>query len=317
MNVSNIMGNPTFSRVEQLYGVEIEVENGYNCGWTDNSDWNRVEDGSLRNDGMEFITPPATMRHVGAMSREFYEQYEDNNYVANVRTGIHVHADMRWRTLEQVASIVALYCVLEPLLFEMCGPDREECIYCVPWYRAPDDADLLREMRDMGEWRDVHYKLEQSCKYSALYLEPLRRLGTIEFRQAPTFESHRDLMRWVNAIDKLVTLGTYFGSVERVVKEAERDPTRMVEFVLPHLDVEYALNIIEECDSIGVAHRLVRTRKPVSWRHELGEELEQSGVYYQHAGGQRDPGLLRIEDDPFEEIREDGEWDEDYDEEDY
>jgi hypothetical protein len=313
MKVTDILGIGRMPPEPQLYGVEIEVENGYNCNWTDDSDWSRVEDGSLRNDGMEFITPPVTMDRLNQMAREYYQEHDDRGYLASIRTGIHVHADMRWRTLEQVGAIVALYCALEPVLFQLCGPEREECIYCVPWYRATDDADLMGDLLEQENSRYVRSHLDIACKYSALYIEPLRRLGTIEFRQAPTFHTARDLMTWAKAIEKLVTLGHYYGTAARVVEVMENKPEQALNFVMKDFDNDMALALMEECDSIGVAQRLVRTRQPSNWKHNMDGELPQSGIYYQHAesGRQRRPAF---EIDPFEEVREDYDDEDEYNE---
>ncbi len=311
MNVNKIMGNPPLSKVPQLFGVEIEVERGHDSYWVDDSEWMRVEDGSLRDDGMEFITPPVEMDTLSSMVDEYYRQHDDRGYRATIRTGIHVHADMRWRSLEQVSAICTVYALLEPLLFEMCGPDREENIYCVPWYRAPDEADLLRELLDQDEWREVHHRLEGACKYSALYLEPLRRLGTIEFRQAPTFENAAEMKAWAKVVDKLTKLGTYLGTPERVVEYWRKYPVAVLRFVMGNsVDVDRSMLLIEECDSEGVATRLVRTRQKFSWVHQLDEPLDESGVYYRHAGnGERQRPRFSIDENPFEE-----EYDDDYDE---
>jgi len=318
MKVYRVLDHSRMDRRPQRYGVEIEVENGSDCDWTDNSDWQRVHDGSLRNDGMEFITPPVEMRQLQSMVREYYEQHDNRGYEANIRTGIHVHADMTWRTIEQVAAICAVYAVVEPLMFELCGPEREECIYCVPWYRATDDADLMGNLLELDTPRRVRGHLEAACKYSALYIEPLRRLGTIEFRQAPTYASARELMVWAKAVEKIVTIGTYYGTPARVLEVAENNLQQIVQFVFKGMDMERAEQLIEECDSIGVAQRLVRTRQPSNWQHNMDNPLEQSGVYYQYAGNEgRRP--LHVA-DPFEELLDSDEYrdDDDYDEqEDY
>jgi len=68
---------------------------------------------------------------------------------------------------------------------------REENIYCVPFYRAPSEAATLAN----GVMRDG-WQLREACKYSALFVGPLRTFGTIEFRHAPTFSDPAVLVLW-------------------------------------------------------------------------------------------------------------------------
>ena len=294
---------------------EIEVERAqHDFMWTDDTEWSPVPDGSLRNDGMEFITPPVRFETLGRMAREYYAAHDRLGYEANIRTGIHVHADMRWRTLEQVAAICAVYAYVEPLMFEYCGAEREECIYCVPWYRAPDDAILLGELlRSDGDWRHVHHGLERMCKYGALYLEPLRRLGTIEFRAAPTYENPHHLMTWVALIKRLVLAGTYYGTPERVMQVITQHPSRLVQFVFQgEFDEDYALTLLDECDTVGVVAHLVRTRPKFQWVHKFEEPMENPGSYFREVRPVRSNDLAFV--DEFEADYDD---DDDYDEEDY
>lgn len=310
-NINQLGGNGLWDRgrIPQLYGVEIEVEHCLDPPvWCGETQWSWVEDGSLRNNGMEFITPPVIIEELGDMVQEYYRHHDREGYQASLRTGIHVHADMRWRTVEQVTAICTLYSILEPALFELCGPEREECIYCVPWYRAPDEVEVLNQVRmyadERDDWRTAHSHLGGACKYSALYLEPLRRLGTIEFRAAPTFDRAADLMRWVHTLRRLVALGHYLGTPERVVDYYEGHPYRVLSTVLgDETDVMDAATLIELEDSAGVAAGLVRTKQKFEWKHIIEEPLERTGVYYNARRGR-----VTIERPVFTEMDE--EWDE-------
>ena len=102
-------------------------------------------------------------------------------------------------TLEELGAALTAYAVVEPLLFRVCGNEREENIYCVPWYRAPEQAQRAGSVVQ-GEWAEA----QTSCKYSSLYLEPLIRFGTLEFRQAPLWETKDELTFWVDLIRAVV-----------------------------------------------------------------------------------------------------------------
>ena len=188
----NEMGAPPD---DDLFGIEIEVEGfdplrrGPEASALSRY-WNIKEDGSLRNNGAEFVSKllpadkvPNAVHHMYSRTRKLWEP--------SIRTGIHIHANMLGRTLDDVRRVAAYYSFVEPLLFQFVGEEREENIYCVPFYRAPSEAATLMDALTKNEWL-----LRESCKYSALFVGPLRTFGTIEFRHAPTFDSAETMVLW-------------------------------------------------------------------------------------------------------------------------
>lgn len=287
MQVAELLGmRGGLVHAPQRYGIEIEVERCEDYPfWCERTRWVNVSDGSLRNHGMEFITPPVTYDEAESMIHEYYQYHHMNGYEASIRTGIHVHADMTWRTLTQVSAICTLYALLEPMFFDLCGPEREECIYCVPWYRAPDDAVMLGEMRQENGINHIRRRLESMCKYGALYLEPLRRLGTIEFRAAPTFEDADDMVLWLRTVRRCVALGHYYGTPERVLEAADHNLQRLVNYVFPdRYSADEAEALLEGADSRAVADMIAVVRTtPFRWIHNLDEPQDAAGIYYRHA----------------------------------
>lgn len=266
MQVGELRGTRSTRKCPQLFGVEIEVENVLSYDWLLGNEWWSVKgDGSLRDNGREFVSNPLHYRDARAALRQYYQEASRLQYQPSVRTGIHIHMDMRWRTMEQVAAICALYSALEPALFDLCGPEREEGIYCVPWYRSTDDVRMLREMRDCTSPDQARALAEATCKYSALYLEPLMRFGTIEFRAAPTYHTEAEMLRWLHAVRRVVRVGSMLGTVERVVELCDTRMERMLRLVMGSA-TPAMLKAIEQCDSLGVATLLIRIRQSDPWR---------------------------------------------------
>ncbi len=199
------------------FGVEIEVENvpfDRMHMVVEDVPWNLVPDGSLRNAGMEFLSRyPWTRKEVEVESHRFYGWYDRYKFRSGVRTSTHVHVNVLGMHVEQVRAAIAVHALLEPILFRFCGPTREENIYCVPWYRAPSDMRIVREMQN-----DVNSVLE-ACKYSSLYLEPILRFGTLEFRHAPVFSTPEELIQWVEMCERIVYSG--FNNPAHVMKTWE------------------------------------------------------------------------------------------------
>ena len=190
-------------------GIEIEVEKCHG-GSQDCNLWQCKADESLRSGGVEFITPPILMDDVGEYLSQFYHAKNIHGWEGNIRTGIHAHFDVRDFTIENLAALTCVNVLVEPGLFEFVGPIREECIYCVPWYRAPNDirrigTDLNLIRTDMTPAREtIDYWRGALSKYTSLYFEPIRRFGTVEFRQAPTWNNGAEAHTWLMLLNNLI-----------------------------------------------------------------------------------------------------------------
>lgn len=201
--ISDISRNRAFAPHAEGYGIEVEVEGFDRRHWAKEAralteHWDIKEDGSLRNNGAEFVSHfllpdqlKNAVHHLYARTRKLW--------TPSPRTGIHVHANCLHLTTEQVRRICTYYAFAEPLLFMWAGEEREENIFCVPWYRAHDEADLVARALESGSIGE----LSRSCKYSALYLGPLLTFGTIEFRQSVTHDTPEDLLAWLEVVKKI------------------------------------------------------------------------------------------------------------------
>lgn len=175
-------------------GIEIEVEN-VRADEVVADPWTLVQDGSLRNMGMELLSSP--IRTAATLTR-YCNRYTELrglfDWQDSIRTSTHVHLDARGLKLPDLVRIVAAYNLVEPFLYQYCGPVREENIYCIPFYRADTTTHGLINAVRTGAF---HRFLTETCKYSGLYLGPVRTFGTIEFRMAPSFRTGTSVMEWV------------------------------------------------------------------------------------------------------------------------
>lgn len=335
MNINDVFLRRRLPPPEQYYGVEIEVEGVTDSRWASEpgSFWAAKEDGSLRNSGAEFITEPIRWKHLMEAVGQYYYNHKECGYQPSIRTGIHVHVDMRFRTAPEVLAICCLYAYMEPLLMRMCGPSREECVYCVPWYRAPDNVALLRqfmsEMSVTDRDRAQVYgsrTLNAMCKYSALYVEPLRRFGTIEFRSAPTYEREEDLVEWLSVIRRLVEVGIDMGTPESVRAMVKEDFPAVYMSVFEawenKLSAIDARRLLRSAGSTAVASSLVRTSFPDKWKHKFEPVMENVGALSARQTTRvrlapnpfGNPEQVRAEYDDSLELEDDDDYDPDYEE---
>jgi len=167
-------------------GVEIEVENAAALridGWLSKGD------GSLRNDGMEFITKygcrighfPQLIKDFRLVTDEFipHRTYSE-------RTSVHVHLDIRRFHEDQLRNLLILYTLLEEPLFQLAGKHRKENIFCVP----------IRQSMP-GASQDPFTNVRNANKYTAMNLLCASEFGTIEFRHMEGTDDPIRLMRWI------------------------------------------------------------------------------------------------------------------------
>jgi hypothetical protein len=154
---------------------------------------------------VEFITKPLGRTAVRHAVNALWPYFAEGRMRPSVRTGIHIHASCLGLNTDHVIRVLRHYALVEPILFDYVGAEREENIYCIPWYRSPSEAETAYqwirsyEPNLTGEMRGV----EEPCKYSAMYVGPLTNFGTIEFRHAPTWTDAETMFRWWQLVQAL------------------------------------------------------------------------------------------------------------------
>jgi Putative amidoligase enzyme len=201
ISVRNYKETPdlVLSNPDLYVGLELEIE-----GWND--DYERAfrgfrfeTDGSLRNNGIEAITLPLKSKHVPYLLTTFFKNkgITERNYSGRCST--HVHVDAQQLTIEQVQSVCLLYQTLERVLFDFIGNDRDNNIFCVPWYQCSISQDFVRKFAN-----DANYTTRSWQKYTALNILPLRSQGTLEFRHLEGTCDVTRITNWLNILGCIV-----------------------------------------------------------------------------------------------------------------
>lgn len=243
---------------DRAFGLELECEyfNAGVPGYAAVSNkiarqgWGAHGDGSLRNNGSEWVSPPMLPEAVLTGLSLLYDMKELGAWRATQRCGIHIHVNVSHLNKKQAENLLTNYVVCEPYLFSLCGPTRAESNFCIPWWQSDSTMKTVRELLRNPERRTY------TNKYAALNTAPLANLGTVEFRMAETFEKYAKAKRWVEAVQKFVTAAT-----EHRFRIAATDPEVYFEtMALPGSDYNHwyrmyrLLNLHQRADS------LVRTR---------------------------------------------------------
>ena len=126
---------------------------------------------------------------------QFFERSKVTEANYSERCSVHVHANCRDLSLDQVSVVALLYQVFEVLLFQFIGADRNKNIFCVPWYETTLTYNVINNLKS-GD----HHGLKKWQKYTALNLLPLYRYGTVEFRHMAGTNNLKFIIDWCNLI---------------------------------------------------------------------------------------------------------------------
>jgi hypothetical protein len=173
-------------------GIEVEVEN-VQTFQNISPYWRIIEDGSLRNNGREFITPPIRAWRVEQALTTLFEQQINKDVDFSERTSIHIHMNIRTLTVAQLEALVITYLLFERSMFNFVEKRRYNSVFCVPICETQMGKYLDRLILNgnpIFSWQ----------KYTALNLLPITEKGTIEFRHMQGTKDIKKLMTWINLI---------------------------------------------------------------------------------------------------------------------
>lgn len=175
------------------YGLELEIENV--PAWEDMlvPGIRGEPDGSLRNNGREFITQPMTFSNLAHCLYMFFGKNKLGPENYSERCSIHVHTNCLDLTEEQIQTIAFVYQLVEHCLFEWVDHERSNNIFCVPWSQTNLTYRVLEDREDM-----TRFKRWQ--KYTALNLLPLYTQGTIEWRHMNGHCDVNKILEWCQLI---------------------------------------------------------------------------------------------------------------------
>lgn len=190
-------------------GTEYEIEGikkvqlpGFDphCAFNDETpywidDIGLMKDGSLRNNGIEFVTRPVTYER----SLELFAYLHDNLILGenpySHRTSTHVHVNVASMSLEQIRAFILMYALVEPVFFSLT-PGREHNIHCVPL-----NYTLLPTMYS----QPISFIIDKWSKYTAFNLLPMISIGTIEFRHLYGTGDYQVYKQWLTLLRELWT----------------------------------------------------------------------------------------------------------------
>lgn len=188
-----------------LIGLELELEGCSSTFMVKNKLWEIKGDNSLRN--VNGFDPFELVFSMPLSGKDLTQAVDDLNVINKLkvkpvlssRTSLHAHLDVRDLTLYQFLKLLISYTVFERSLFKFCGIERENNIFCLPFYKA--EGAIFEEF-SIPYIISKHIKnlSRESYRYSALNLASLNKFGTVEFRHMGGTWDTTKIRDWVNII---------------------------------------------------------------------------------------------------------------------
>lgn len=181
-------------------GCEFEIENILDHGCVGDI-VGITEDGSLRNNGHEYITKPITVNDAISQFKWLHDNLRYGDQAFTERTSIHVHVNCCNLFPQEVRNIVLLYALFEESFFAMVDQQRRNNIHCVALTETFIPTLYKSSAQNMvARWH----------KYTALNLKPISSQGTMEFRHMQGHNDTQLFSDWLIVLENLFNHGRTF-----------------------------------------------------------------------------------------------------------
>ena len=192
--------HPLVVGIERV-GIEVELEDITTSSSRLSDDlWNAIYDGSLRNNGMEFVTRGDGIggKTLSKALVQLDKQLKDLNPDNSWRCSTHVHVDARDMTVQEIKNLIIIYTVYERFLFKASGWERYKSNFCVPLGVGQRMIRTLADSWHNDTSRFVTHLCDRWNKYTAINFCTLGTLGTVEFRMSEAQWRKGTLLKLVN-----------------------------------------------------------------------------------------------------------------------
>jgi len=184
-----------------FYGVELELEQ---APYINGHGVIVKEDGSLRNNGREYCTPP--LQGGALLSSLLWLCEKVQGAEVNHRCGTHIHVNIGNMSKGHLLTVIKVFSLLEGIIFNSFARGREDNNSCLPLYKLSLSNSFLNDIfKDVKE-RDKEF-LAGTDKYMSLNINPMVTYGTIEFRLFRATKDFNTLLDYLNIVGAVVKTG--------------------------------------------------------------------------------------------------------------
>lgn len=181
--------------------------------------WKITSDGSLRNNGVEFISDPIWGEDINRALDSLHVLIEKSGNTPDFsdRTSVHIHLDVRSLDTLQLFHLLVLVMIFERTLVDYCGGTREENVFCLPFYKAEASVPSLAEI--VSEEADFIRVLDRTFKYNGFNIRPVSKQGSVEFRYHYGTMDKERIKEWINIIYCLKREATKIADIQTLPED--------------------------------------------------------------------------------------------------
>ncbi len=182
----------TTEKVDRHVGLPLSVKEPWSAYW-------RVTaDGSLHDNGAEFrFERPLWGADAVSAVESLCTWAKARQFKTSIRTGLHVHVDVRDLSRDELSRLNVLYALFERAVYRVAGNNRDTNVFCLPWYKADNMANHVRKINSAVDLKSASSELRDE-KYGGLNLDTLVRFGSVEFRHALATTDVDWVLKWIN-----------------------------------------------------------------------------------------------------------------------
>ena len=178
------------------FGVELEYE-GKKLPKTIPG-WVGKKEGSLRGEAIEYaLDAPVVMADLsGRLDRLFNGvKAVGGEIILTPRASTHIHMNIQRETFLDILNFILVFTILEPVIFRLCGPERNGNLFCLPSYETGDLPAWVASYRDLVRKGDIGYLMNRG-KYASLNTNTLSQFGSLEARCFPNTDKKEKILQW-------------------------------------------------------------------------------------------------------------------------
>lgn len=214
------------------FGVEFELE-GENLP-KDVPGWDITRDGSLRGNGLEYVTSApytleATMKAIEEIERATAKSKINNSGYA----GTHVHVNVSDMSITKMFNFALLYLALEDVIAsKYFGEGRKGNLFCL----CVSDAEaIINYVYDAAVKGDLTILNTDDIRYSSLNFSSLFKHGTLEFRGQDGIGDFKRAKEWVLFLSSLKACSAKFEDPVNMLMVSSQTDGRFAEEFLGEL----------------------------------------------------------------------------------
>lgn len=182
------------------FGVEIELE-GIDKAMPRLPNWNQEADGSLRDNGREFIfRKPKSLDESLVALQELEDAFKARNIKpkATNLTSTHIHIDVRDMTVKQLLNFVACLMIVEDDLAEASGEDRKNNYFALTTSESDHRKRELMKVRTDDDFKQfIRNQVRGDVRYCGINFNSIPRHGSLEIRYLGGRDKPTTVMPWL------------------------------------------------------------------------------------------------------------------------